>query len=334
MTELYEDTDVWVEKYRPGNLDEVIGHADIVVRLKKMVEKGQCMHMLFTGPPATGKTASAIAFAKQLYGDNWKSNFKEMNASDDRGIDAIRNDVKSFSQQSPINAEFKIIFMDEVDSLTNPAQSALRRIMEKSSKTCRFILSCNYDQKLIEPIHSRLAKFYFGGLTDEDMLILIDRIVSAENLKMEDDAKTLLVEMADKDARVLINTLQISSMVEDIITVDVIKRTLQVPDKSIVKQILNLAIEGDIVQCFEVMTSHIINTGFDVNKVLKIMVGLIPEYSDKLDPVIIIKIYDTISTLEDRLNSGNSVDIQFKGALSKIGLLAKMEPMCLKAHVD
>ena len=326
------NSDIWVEKYRPHNLSEVVGHEAIIERLKVLVSTGNSMHMLFSGPPATGKTATAIAFAKELYGTDWKVNFKEMNASDDRGIDSIRNDVKSFAQQAPVNANFKIIFLDEVDELTGPAQSALRRIMEKSSRTCRFILSCNFDNKLISPIHSRLAKFYFGGLNTTDMTKLVDRITTAENIKIEDSAKQLLIELSDMDARTVINTLQIASMVTDTITDETISQTLQVPDKSVVRQMVNFAIEGDVVQSFEIMTSHIINTGFDVKRVLKMLVNIIPEYSDKLPPIVIIKFYDALSTAEDRINSGNSIDIQMKALLSKLGLLAQMDPVCLKHH--
>jgi replication factor C small subunit len=137
--------EIWTERYRPKDLDEVVGQKHAAERLKAYVTSGNMPHLLLAGPAGTGKTTCALALARGLFGDEWKGNFIELNASDERGIDVVRGKIKDFARTAPLGkAEFKIIFMDEADALTNDAQAALRRTMEKYSKVCRFILSCNY----------------------------------------------------------------------------------------------------------------------------------------------------------------------------------------------
>ena len=136
---------IWIEKYRPRRLDEMVGQQDIVVRLQSYVRAGSLPHLLFTGSAGIGKTTAAVALARELFGESWQMNFREMNASDERGIDVVRNQIKEFARTSPLaGATFKILFLDEADALTTDAQAALRRTMETYARTCRFILSCNY----------------------------------------------------------------------------------------------------------------------------------------------------------------------------------------------
>ena len=137
--------ELWIEKYRPKVLDDVVGHHEIVERLKAYVGTINMPHLMFAGPAGTGKTTCAIALTKQMFGDDWQTNFQELNASDQRGIDVVRKTIKDFARTAPLGTlPFKIIFLDEADALTSDAQAALRRTMEKYSGTCRFILSCNY----------------------------------------------------------------------------------------------------------------------------------------------------------------------------------------------
>lgn len=317
---------LYVEKFRPNTLDEVVGHHEVVKILKAFAAAGMSLEFLFSGPPASGKTTAAIAFAKDLYGKNWERNFTELNASDERGIDIVRGKIKNFARTSPISASFKLIFLDEVDELTIPAQSALRRTIEKYSNTCRFVLSCNYDNKLIAPIKSRLMSFHFAGLSDDDMRTLVYRVIGEENLQMPEDAIDLLVELSDRDTRVLLNTLQVCALLSSDISAETVKNTLQVPDKKQVHQMISSAIAGDLDLAFEISANHIINSGFDVKKILRMV--------DKTLPMIEMhkntrgKLLGVISDVEDRINHGGTPDIQMRALLSKFDLIANIRPEC------
>ena len=140
---------IWIEKYRPRSLSQIVGQEAITSRLKGYVEKKDLPHLLFSGPAGVGKTTSSVAIAQEIYGEGWKENFLELNASDERGIDVVRNRIKNFARSSFGKYDYKIIFLDEADSLTKDAQSALRRTMEQFSHNTRFILSCNYSNRII-----------------------------------------------------------------------------------------------------------------------------------------------------------------------------------------
>ena len=160
-------SDLWVEKHRPQSVQEIRGQLPVVQRLTIYSENKEFPHLLFAGPPGTGKTTAAMALTKDVFGEDYRQNLLEMNASDERKLESIRTKVKQFARTAPYGkANFKIIFLDEADALTNDAQGALRRIMEQYAQTCRFILSCNYSSKIIEPIQSRCAVFRFRPLAD------------------------------------------------------------------------------------------------------------------------------------------------------------------------
>ena len=168
------DSQIWTEKHRPANFEEVKGQKEIVKRIKALVETKNIPHMLFAGSPGTGKTTLALIVAKQLHKNNWRNNFLELNSSNDRGIDTIRNQVKDFAKTMAIEADApKIILLDEADALTKEAQQALRRTMETYSNSCRFILSCNLVNKILDPIKSRCAIFKFKQLDKEDIELII-----------------------------------------------------------------------------------------------------------------------------------------------------------------
>ncbi|MEM2726812.1 MAG: replication factor C small subunit, partial [Archaeoglobaceae archaeon] len=197
-----EEFEIWVEKYRPKTLDEVVGQEEIIKRLKGYVERKNIPHMLFSGPPGTGKTATAIALTRDLFGEIWRDNFIEMNASDERGIDVVRHKIKEFARTAPIGgAPFKIIFLDEADALTADAQAALRRTMEMFSKSCRFILSCNYVSRIIEPIQSRCAVFRFKAVSKEAMKKRILEICQKEGVKITEDGIEAILYISGGDFR-------------------------------------------------------------------------------------------------------------------------------------
>jgi len=177
-----ETTRIWIVNYRPKDFDEIFGQDEIVSRVKALVEKKNIPHMLFAGPAGSGKTTLALIIAKKLFGPNWRENFLELNASDARGIDVIRNQVKTFARSKALgNVPFKIILLDESDALTKDAQHALRRIMEMFSSSCRFILSCNSSSKIIDPIQSRCVIFRFRPLDEKNFTKALERIINSEN---------------------------------------------------------------------------------------------------------------------------------------------------------
>ncbi len=181
--------EIWTEKYRPHKLSDVVGQRDIVERLSSYVRSGNLPHLMFAGPAGTGKTTSALAMAREMYGEAWRDNFIELNASDERGIDVVRGKIKEFARTAPIGgAAFKIIFLDEADALTQDAQAALRRTMERYSRNCRFVLSCNYSSKIIEPIQSRCAIFRFRPVKAESIKHNLQMIAKMENVRVDDAA--------------------------------------------------------------------------------------------------------------------------------------------------
>ncbi|TDH64830.1 uncharacterized protein CCR75_002109 [Bremia lactucae] len=204
----------WVEKYRPKNVDEISHQEHVVATLKTSIANGQLPHLLFYGPPGTGKTSTIVAVGRQLFGSDFRKNgrFLELNASDDRGIKVVREKVKSFAQGAIGSASglppFKIIVLDEADSMTGDAQSALRRMMENYSKVTRFCLICNYVSRIIEPVASRCAKFRFAPLQKISMASRVRYIASEEHVNVSDAVLNLLLECSNGDLRKAINYLQ------------------------------------------------------------------------------------------------------------------------------
>lgn len=207
----------WVEKYRPRTVDEVSEQSEIVSVLKQCLEQGADMpHLLFYGPPGTGKTSTIIAAARQLFGDMYKERMLELNASDDRGIQVIRDKVKTFAQLTASNKRpdgkpcppFKIIVLDEADSMTAPAQAALRRTIERETKTTRFCLICNYVSCIIDPLTSRCSKFRFKPLSHDIMLSRLEHICKEERVKCAPRVLSKLVDASGGDMRRAITSLQ------------------------------------------------------------------------------------------------------------------------------
>lgn len=212
---------IWTEKFRPASLSEIVGQDENVDKLKGFVKRKDIPHLIFSGSAGTGKTSAAIALAIELFGENWKENFLELNASNNRGINVIRGhedregkdtgmvSVKDYARLKPSNPlGFKIIFLDEADQLTGDAQAALRRTMEVYSSSTRFILSCNYSSQIIPPIQSRCVLMRFRSLDDNAIRTRISLIAVKENIKLSDAVIDAIIDVAEGDMRRAINVLQ------------------------------------------------------------------------------------------------------------------------------
>ena len=202
---------LFIEKYRPKVKEDVVGNKKELDRLFSIVEGGNIPHCLFEGVPGVGKTTTALVIARQLFGEYYKTNWQEFNASDDRGIDVVRGDIKTFCKTAPLGSSFKILFLDESDGLTSAAQESLRRLMETYSSVTRFILSCNDVSKIIEPIQSRCELFHFSPLSDQDIASRVKIVSSQEKILIDEEAISLLAERSEGDMRKALNKLQVLS---------------------------------------------------------------------------------------------------------------------------
>ncbi|MDD4877824.1 MAG: replication factor C small subunit [Candidatus Nanoarchaeia archaeon] len=240
------DTLIWTEKYRPREFSDVKGQEDIVKTIQAMVEKQNLPHLLFSGPAGIGKTTLSLVIAKKLFGESWRQNFLELNASDDRGIDVVRNTIKDFAKTRAIgDYPFKIIYLDECDSLTKEAQQALRRTMENFVSGTRFILSCNYSSKIIDAIQSRCAVFRFKPLEKAHITEVIESIAREEKLQLNEGAKKALVEMADGDVRKLVNIMQSCAALGNSISESGVYNIASLAEPKEILEVLKRAAAGD-----------------------------------------------------------------------------------------
>lgn len=269
---------IWTEKYRPGNFSDIKGQKEIVKRVKAFVEQRNMPHLLFAGPAGVGKTSLALVVAKKLFGEGWRQNFLELNASDERGIDIVRNKVKDFARTRAIgDVPFKIIYLDECDALTREAQQALRRTMENYTQTCRFILACNYSSKIVDPIQSRCAVFRFKPLERQDVTEVLKKLISNQELilgKNNQEAHAVIdaiYNISEGDMRRVLNILQSCAAVSKNkeITTDLIYSMASVARPKEVKEVLELALQNKFIDArnklLDVMLNHGLS-GLDVVK--------------------------------------------------------------------
>ena len=309
--------DIWIEKYRPKTLDEVSGQKEIVERLKTYAAAKSLPHLLFTGTAGIGKTTCAVALARELFGDTWSMNFRELNASDERGIDVVRTQIKQFARTSPLgDAKFKVLFLDEADALTNDAQAALRRTMENYAETCRFILSCNYSSKIIDPIQSRCAIYRFRPLTEEAVREEMDRIAKAEGLVIEEDAYQAITYVAQGDMRKAINALQGAAIVADSVTAQNVYAVTSTAKPEEIALLVSLCKEGDFETSERMLHMLMYDKGIAPNELLNQLYRAVSS-STELDRNVKTDLIDAIGETDFRLSEGANADIQMDALIAK-----------------
>ncbi len=313
--------EIWTEKYRPKRLDEVVDQEHVVPRLKAFVQNKNIPNMLFAGPAGVGKTTCAIALARELYGDEyWRQNFLETNASDERGINIIRGKIKEFARTKPIgDIGFKIIFLDEADALTQEAQQALRRTMEKYANTTRFILSCNYSSKIIPPIQSRCAVFRFKAIPPERMKEYLRKICQNEGIEITEEGLDAVVRVSEGDMRQAINVLQAVSITTRKLTVESVYEVAASLKPEEVKDILELSLKGNFTQARDKLIELMVErgmSGVDVIKAIHREILHLPV--EEREKAYLI---DKLGECEFRIVEGGSEDLQIEAFLAQVAAL-------------
>jgi len=309
------NSEVWTEKYRPRKFDEMVGQEEIIKRVKALTTSLNIPHLLFAGPAGTGKSTLALIIVKQLFGESWRENYLELNASDERGIDVVRQKVKDFARTKALgDVPFKVIFLDEADALTREAQQALRRTMENYTSTCRFVMSCNYSSKILDPIQSRSVVFRFQLLEKKDIKRRVDLIAENEGLSITAEAFDVLYEASEGDCRRVINLLQATASISPNITPDLVNTIVSKAKPSDIKIVLDYALTGDFnnsrEKLLEIMLKESIS-GQDVIKAIQKEIWNLP-----IDNVLKVRLTEKTGEAEFRLVEGSDEFIQLEALLA------------------
>jgi len=311
--------DIWTEKYRPKNYDEVVGQDEIVKRVKALTNSMNIPHLLFAGPAGTGKSTLALIVVKDLFGENWKENYLELNASDERGINIVREKVKNFARTKSLGSvPFKVIFLDEADALTPEVQQALRRTMENYAQTCRFVMSCNYSSKLIDPIQSRCATFRFKLLEKKDVKKVLERISKEEKLEIDEDSIEAIYEGSDGDCRRSVNFLQSTAAVSPKISKDLVKTIISEIKPKDVRVVLDYAISGDFENAKEKLLNLMLKESISGQDIIKSIQKEI--WNMSIEPEIKVKLTEKTGEIEFRIVEGSDPFIQLQSLIASFVL--------------
>ena len=317
-----ENHTIWIEKYRPARLADMVGQAEIVERLQSYVRSGSMPHLLFTGTAGVGKTTAAVALAREFFGGTWHTNFREMNASDERGIDVVRNQIKQFARTSPLEgASFKILFLDEADALTPDAQAALRRTMESYAATCRFILSCNYSSRIIDPIQSRCAIYRFRPLDRAAIAEEIRRIATREGLTVSERAIDAIAYIAQGDMRKAVNALQGAAILSPAIEEKMVYEITANARPEEIGELLDLSLGGDFEGAESVLGRLLRGRGIAPAELLgQCYRALVPR---KMDLALKVCLIDALGETDFRLSEGADSEIQMEALVARFVLAAR-----------
>ncbi|KAI9008441.1 P-loop containing nucleoside triphosphate hydrolase protein [Phycomyces nitens] len=315
----------WVEKYRPIHIKDIVGNEQIVSRLNTISRDGNLTNVILTGLPGIGKTTSINCLAYELLGPAYKDAVLELNASDERGIDVVRNRIKAFAQKKVTlpPGRHKIVILDEADSMTGGAQQALRRTMELFSNTTRFALACNQSNKIIEPIQSRCAILRFAKLSNEDILKRLTEICESEKVPYTDAGLAALMFTADGDMRQAINNLQSTYYGFNQVNEDNVFKICDQPHPLDVKDILSKCAHGYVMEADKKMQS-LYNRGYSALDIVTTFFRVAKDQSD-LSEALRLEFIKEIGVTHMRIVQGHQSILQLAGLVGRLCRVAKSQ---------
>jgi replication factor C subunit 3/5 len=306
----------WIEKYRPSSLHDLIAHDEIVRTLDKLAEGGNMPHLLLYGPPGTGKTSTVLALARKLHGESYKSTTLELNASDDRTISMVRDQIKDFASTKKMGQSgLKLIILDEADAITQEAQAALRRIMEKYSKNARFCLMCNHVNKIIPAIQSRCTRFRFGPLAESQVRTRLEEIIAMEGVRITEDGIKAVLQLGGGDMRRNLNILQAAHMAfPDKIDEEAVYSCTGNPLPSDIRSMVECMLAMDVATCFNKISTLKTEKGYALQDILTSVHSILVRL--KIDNSSRISLYKALADIENRLAAGANEKLQLSAMIS------------------
>jgi replication factor C small subunit len=312
---------MWVEKYRPKKISEIVNQKEIMGSLGALLKnQSEMPHLLFSGSAGVGKTSTAICISRDILGKYWQDYSLELNASDERGIGMVREKVKKFSRFAGLDTEipFKIIILDEADEMTSDAQTALRRIIEDTAKYCRFILIANNLSKIIEPIQSRCVVFKFTRISNKEISSQLKFIAQKEKIKADEKGLETISDYADGDIRHAINILQAAASMGSI-DVSSVKSVIGLTKTKDVQDVLKLALAGKISDAREKMIELIKVYGMSESDFLKyINQAVFASKTSNIEGIL-----EIIAKYDYRILVGANPEIQLSALLAELTKFGK-----------
>lgn len=311
----------WVEKYRPAKLEDLVAHEDIVSILTRLIDNDNLPHLLLYGPPGTGKTSTIVAAAKRMYGSTaaYSSMALELNASDSRGIDVVRNEIKGFAGTRQLFGKgIKLIILDEADAMTSDAQFALRRVIEKHTKNARFCLICNYVSKIIPALQSRCTRFRFAPLKQDQIRSRLVEVADAEKVNYTEDGIKSILALSGGDMRRVLNLLQSTSMSSDVVDEKNVYMTSGAPLPRDVDMTLEWLLNLEFREAYEKLVRICTTKGYALTDILTDLATAVMGL--ELPPGVLAVLLDGMSDVEHRLAFGTDEKLQ---AASLVGVFTE-----------